>query len=67
MNTRLLYRVAIVILIIGGLNLGLIGAFHFDAMGHVLGMSTGMAYRVFDIIVGVAAVIKLYALFFAKK
>jgi uncharacterized protein len=67
MNTTLVYRVAVLILIIAGLNLGLIGAFHFDAMGHVLGAGTSMAYRVFDIVVGVAALIKLYAMFVAKK
>ncbi len=65
MNTALIYKVAALVLIIGGLNLGLIGAFHFDAIGAVVHGDLGM--RIVDIVIGVAAVVKLYAMFGAKK
>lgn len=65
MNMHVLFKIAVVVLIIGGLNVGLDGAFHFNAIGTVAG--AGMLYRVIEIIIGVAALVKLYAFFGAKK
>lgn len=65
MNIALVYKVVALVLILGGLNVGLMGAFHYDAIEAVGG--TGMVHTVVDIIIGVAAIITFYAVFIAKK
>lgn len=65
MNTGLVYKVAALVLVVGGLNLGLMGAFSFDAIGAVV--HSALAIRIIDIVIGVAAVVTLYAMFGAKK
>lgn len=57
-----MYKVALVLLIIGGLNWGLVGILNFDAVKYVLGDMTLIA-RIVYTLVGLSAV---YAIF-AKK
>lgn len=48
-----------ILLIIGGLNLGLVNAFNFDLVGKILG-SFPMIVKVLYILVGLAALYELY-------
>jgi uncharacterized membrane protein YuzA (DUF378 family) len=57
--------VALVVVIVGALNWGLVGGFHFNLVEHLLGV--GMATRVVYMVVGVAAVVVTYLKFIAKK
>lgn len=50
--------VAIILLIIGGLNWGLVGLFDFDLVAAIFGRGTTLA-RVVYILVGLAAVVKI--------
>lgn len=50
--------VAIILLIIGGLNWGLVGLFDFDLVAALFGRGTTLARLVY-ILVGVAAVVKI--------
>lgn len=50
--------IAIVLLIVGGLNWGLVGLFDFDLVAAIFGPGTTLA-RVVYILVGIAAVVKI--------
>lgn len=54
--------VAVVLIIVGGLNWGLVGAFDFNLVSAILGV--GMIAKIVYILVGVSAV---YALAFVAK
>ena len=58
----MLYKIAFVLLIIGGLNWGLVGLFNFDLVKTIFG-SMSLIARVVYVLVGLSAV---YAIF-AKK
>lgn len=55
--------VAWVLLIIGGLNWGFVGFFHYDVVAHVFGADALVTRVVYDL-VGLAA---LYAIFFCFR
>lgn len=55
--------IAWVLLIIGGLNWGLVGVFHFDLVAHLFGDFTLLTRVVYDL-VGIAAI---YAIFMCYK
>lgn len=59
----ILYKIALVLLIIGGLNWGLVGIFEFNAVGWLLGGSASWLSRAVFIIVGLAAIVSIPALF----
>ncbi len=50
--------VAIILLIIGGLNWGLVGLFDFDLVAAIFGRGTTLA-RIVYILVGLSAVVKI--------
>lgn len=50
---------AVIILIIGGLNWGLVGAFNFNLVEYLFG-SMPMVIKIIYIVVGLAAIIKLF-------
>ena len=50
------YKVCVILLIIGGVNWGLVGLFSFDAVGWLLGGSAFLLSRIVFTVVGVAAV-----------
>ncbi|MBQ3405211.1 MAG: DUF378 domain-containing protein [Oscillospiraceae bacterium] len=49
-------RIALILVIIGGLNWGCIGIFKLDAVAYLLGGQTGSVTRVVYTIVGLAAI-----------
>ncbi len=52
-------KIALVLLIIGGLNWGLVGLFNFDLVAFLLGRMTLLS-RIVYVLVGVAALSKLF-------
>lgn len=57
--------IAIILLVIGGLNWGLYGAFNFDLVAWIFG-TLSVVSRIVYILVGLAAIYKI-VMFFAKK
>jgi uncharacterized membrane protein YuzA (DUF378 family) len=55
MEKNIVYWVALVLLIVGGLNWGLIGAFHFDLVAALFG-DMSMLSRAVYILVGLSAI-----------
>ncbi len=53
---NIFYKVCVWLLIIGGVNWGLMGLFNFDAVAWLLGGSAGFLARTVYTIVGVAAI-----------
>lgn len=58
-----LYKLALLLVIVGGLNWGIFGIWRFDAVGWLLGGSMGWLARTVFIVVGVAAICLIPALF----
>ena len=65
-NMGILDRLAILLLIIGGLNWGLVGLFDFNLVDAIFGTMSGLS-RIIYIVVGVAAIYSIYILFTRKK
>ncbi len=61
---ELLLKIAVIILIVGGLNWGLVGLFKFNLVEAIFGNTLS---RIIYIVVGAAATAKLYFMFFAKS
>ncbi len=59
---RTLNLVAIIILLIGGLNWLSIGIFQFDIVAGIFGGMAGIVSRIIYILVGVAALYTIYSL-----
>lgn len=55
-------RIAYLLLIIGGLNWGLVGAFEFNLVGELFGVESVLS-RLIYIVVGIAALYGIYSLF----
>ena len=58
MGKHCLCKIAVILLIIGGLNWGLVGLFHYDLVAVIFGAGTIVTRAIYDII-GVAALLKL--------
>lgn len=58
-----LYKICLVLLIVGGLNWGLVGLFSFNLVGWLLGGAASMLSRIVYVLVGVAALCSIPALF----
>ena len=56
-------KICLALLIIGGLNWGLVGLFQFDLVGWLLGGAASIFSRVIFTVVGLAAVVALPMLF----
>jgi hypothetical protein len=54
-------KVAYILLMIGGLNWGLIGFFEYNLVGEIFGQASGLS-RVIYAVVGVAAVYVIYSM-----
>jgi len=54
--------IALILLIIGGLNWGLVGFFNIDIVAMIFGSMTMLARLVYAL-VGIAAVVKIFCLF----
>lgn len=52
---KTLHMVAFVLLVVGGLNWGLVGLFNFDLVGSILGTGSALTQLVY-VLVGVSAV-----------
>lgn len=60
---NLFYKICIILIIIGGINWGMIGLFSFDLVAWLLGGSTGIAARIVYTLVGIAALCSIPSLF----
>ena len=60
---NLLYKLCLVLLIVGGLNWGLVGLFSFNLVGWLFGGSMSLRSRIIYVIVGVSALCTIPALF----
>lgn len=63
MKLNIIDWIAIILVIVGGLNWGLVGAFNFDLVATIFGVMTVLSKTVY-ILVGLAA---LYLIYTAKK
>ena len=52
----MLDKIALTLLVIGGLNWGCVGIFQFDLVAWIFGGQTGIVSRVIYVIVGLAAI-----------
>lgn len=62
-NKMILKKIVLALLIIGGLNWGLVGLFRFDCVGWLLGGTASILSRVIFSVVGLAAVVAVPMLF----
>ncbi len=60
---NVLYKVCLILLIVGGLNWGLIGILNFDLVAWLFGGSTTLLSRAVYTIVGVSALCSIPSLF----
>ncbi len=60
---ELFYKICIVLIIIGGINWGLIGLFSFDLVGWICGGSASLISRIIFSVVGIAALCSIPVLF----
>jgi uncharacterized protein len=62
MKLNVIDRIAIVLLIIGGLNWGLVGLFNYNLVGSLFGQASGLSRAIYAL-VGVSAVYSVFILF----
>lgn len=60
---NLFYKIALIILIIGGINWGLIGFFSFDLVAWIFGGSSSILARIIYSLVGLSALCAIPSLF----
>lgn len=60
-------KICVALLIIGGINWGLVGLFSFNAVGWLLGGSTSVVSRLIFTVVGVAALGAIPGLFVSES
>ncbi len=60
---NLFYKICIILIIIGGINWGLIGLFSFNLVAWLFGGSAGIAARIVYTLVGIAALCSIPSLF----
>ena len=60
---NIFYKICVILLIIGGINWGLIGRFSFDAVAWLLGGSASLLSRAVYTVVGIAALCAIPSLF----
>jgi len=66
MNKSPLYTLCLVLVIIGGLNWGLVGLFNYDLVAMIFGNMSFLSKLVYDL-VGLSSLYLLIALFYPKK
>ena len=57
------YKICLILLIVGGINWGLVGLFQFDFVGWLLGGSASIWSRIVFTLVGIAALCGIPGLF----
>ena len=57
------YKICLILLIVGGINWGLVGLFQFDFVGWLLGGSASLLSRAVYTVVGIAALCAIPSLF----
>ena len=57
------YKICLILMIIGGINWGLVGLFQFDFVGWLLGGSASISSRIVFTLVGIAALCGIPGLF----
>ncbi len=57
------FKICLILLIIGGINWGLVGLFQFDCVGWLFGGSSSLLSRIIFVIVGVAGICAIPGLF----
>ena len=57
------YKICLILMIVGGINWGLVGLFQFDFVGWLLGGSASIWSRIVFTLVGVAAICGIPGLF----
>ena len=57
------YKACLILMIVGGINWGLVGLFQFDLVGWLLGGSSSIWSRIVFTLVGVAAICSIPGLF----
>lgn len=60
---NMFYKLCLVLLIVGGVNWGLVGLFSFNLVGWLFGGSASLLSRIVYVLVGVAALGSIPALF----
>lgn len=63
---KVIYKVASLLLVVGGLNWGLVGLFQFDLVAALFGGSTSVVARVVYSLVGVSALVSIVSYFTCK-
>ncbi len=63
----ILRNIAITLLIIGGLNWGLVGALDFNLVGWICGGSMSILSRIIYILVGLSAIIAIFTAYSCEK
>lgn len=58
-----MYKICLVLLIVGGLNWGLVGLFNFNLVAWLFGGAASWLSRIIFILVGIAAICSIPALF----
>ena len=64
---QMLYKLCLVLLIIGGINWGLVGLLQFDLVGWLFGGSASLLSRVIFTLVGAAALCAIPGLFLSDN
>ncbi len=57
------YKICTILIIVGGINWGLVGLLNFNAVGWLLGGSASLLSRAVFVLVGVAAICAIPSLF----
>ncbi len=57
------FKICLVLLIIGGINWGLVGLFQFDLVGWLFGGTDSLLSRIIFVLVGVSAICAIPGLF----
>ncbi|NLK51205.1 MAG: DUF378 domain-containing protein [Syntrophomonadaceae bacterium] len=63
MNTSAIDKTALILVIIGALNWGLVGLFQYDLIAAIFGSSAALASRVIYTLIGLAGIYSLIPLF----
>lgn len=64
---QMLYKICLVLLIVGGINWGLVGLLQFDLVGWLFGGSASLLSRVIFTLVGAAALCAIPGLFMSDE
>lgn len=61
------YKICVILLIIGGINWGLVGLFDFNLVGWLFGGAASLLSRIIFVVVGIAGICAIPSLFSAGQ